>query len=205
MLPMIPVYLSYFAAQGTEEKNTKRMLLNIIAFILGFTIVFTLLAVFSATIGILLKTNMHIVNVILGVIVIVFGLQFMGIININILNKGNGMRLNQRNFKFLSSFLFGIIFSVTWTPCVGVFLGTALSVITISGDILKGVILILIYCLGLGIPFVISALLIDKLKNTFDVIKKHYKIINIICGVFLCIIGICMATGLIYKYFALMI
>ena len=203
MLPMLPIYLSYFAGQEAE-KSIKKSLSNVLAFIIGFTTVFTILAVFSASLGILLKTNMQIVNIILGIIVIIFGLQFMGIINISILNKSNNMRLKNNSLNFISSLLFGIIFSITWTPCIGAFLGTALSIITISGNILKGIILILIYCLGLGIPFLISAVLIDKLKNTITFIKKHYKKVNIICGAFLCIIGICMALGLIDKYFMLM-
>lgn len=204
MLPMVPIYLSYFAGQEIEENSTKKTLINVIAFILGFTSVFTLLAIFSASLGMLLKANMNIVSIILGIIVILFGIQYMGVININVLNKSKGVRVKKQSLKFLSSFLFGIVFSITWTPCVGAFLGTALSLITINGNILKGIILILAYCFGLGIPFVISVLLIDKLKNTFIFIKKHYKPINIVCGVFLCIIGICMATGLIDKYFMLM-
>lgn len=205
MLPMLPIYLSYFAGQETEEKNTKKTLVHVIGFILGFSTVFTVLAVFSASLGMLLKANMKVVNIILGIIVILFGLQFMGVLNLNILNNSKGMRLRKKNLSFWTSVLFGIIFSITWTPCVGAFLGTALSIITISSNILKGITLILTYCLGLGIPFVISALLIDKLKNTFSFIKTHYKVINIVCGVFLCIIGICMSTGLIDKYFTLMI
>lgn len=205
MLPMLPIYLSYFAGQRPEEKSTKRMLINVLGFILGFTVVFTILAIFSATLGILLKTYIHIINIILGIIIIIFGLQFMGVLNLSMLNKSKGMRFISNNMGFLKALLFGIIFSITWTPCVGAFLGTALSIIVVNGNILKGIILILIYCLGLGIPFIISAILIDKLKNTFVFIKKHYKAINILCGTFLCIIGICMITGLIDKYFTFMI
>lgn len=205
MLPMLPIYLSYFAGQETDEKNTKKLLINIIGFIVGFTAVFTILAVFSASLGILLKTNKEIINIILGIIVILFGLEYTGIINVRVLNKSNNMILKKNSLNFISSLVFGIIFSITWTPCVGAFLGTALGIITISRNVLKGITLILTYCLGLGIPFVISALFIDKLKNTFSFIKKHYKIINIICGIFLCIIGICMITGLIDEYFTIIV
>lgn len=203
MLPMLPIYLSYFAGQENEEKNTIKMLINVIAFILGFTIIFTLLGIFSASLGVFLKSNMNIINIVLGIIVILFGINFMGVLNIPLLNKSNGIKIKKTKATVISSFLFGVVFSITWTPCVGAFLGTALSIITVSGNLLKGVTLILVYCLGLGIPFVISALLIDKLKNTFNSIKKHYPVINMICGVFLCIIGILMITGMIDKYFNL--
>lgn len=203
MLPMLPIYLSYFAGQKTDEKNTLKTIINVVSFVLGFTVIFVMLGIFSATLGMFLKNNMKIVNIILGIIVILFGINFMGIINIPIINKSKGIAARKFNVTAISSFLFGVMFSITWTPCVGVFLGTALSIIVVSGNVLKGVTLILAYCLGLGIPFIISAFLIDKLKNTFSIIKKNYKIINTICGIFLCIIGILMITGLINKYFNL--
>lgn len=199
MLPMLPIYLTYFAGKDVQKKNTLHTLLNVLSFILGFTIVFTMLAVFSSSLGMLLKNNMSIVNILLGIVVIFLGLNYMDAIKLNIMNKN--IKFNNSTFNILSSFVFGIIFSITWTPCVGAFLGTALSMITINGSILKGIVLMLVYCLGLGIPFILSAFLIDKLKMVFDNIKKHYNIINKICGIFLCIIGILMVTGLIEKYF----
>lgn len=203
MLPMLPIYLSYFAGQQSEEKSIVKTLINVIAFIIGFSLIFTLLGIFSASLGIFLKANMNILNIVFGIIIILFGINFMGIINIPLLNKGKGIKTNNSKSTIISSFIFGIIFSVSWTPCVGSFLGAALSIILVSKDIIKGISLILTFCFGLGIPFIISALLIDKLKNTFDNIKKHYKVINVMCGIFLCIIGILMITGLMEKYFNL--
>ena len=88
------------------------------------------------------------------------------------------------------SFVFGIMFSISMTPCVGTFLSSALLLIANQESLLKGIILIVLYCLGLGIPFIISSMLIDKLKNVFNIIKKNYKIVKIISGVILLIIGI---------------
>ena len=93
--------------------------------------------------------------------------------------------------------LFGIIFSVGWTPCVGAFLGSALMLASQQGHVLEGVIMLLTYSIGLGIPFILSAILIDKLKTAFDFIKRHYNIINIISGSLLILIGILMATGML--------
>ncbi len=203
MLPMLPIYISYFAGQENDNTNKLKTLKNALGFVIGFTIIFTLLAILSASLGSFLKSNMYIVNVILGILVIVFGINLIGIIKLPFVNNTKGIKLKSKNATFISSIIFGVIFSITWTPCVGAFLGTALSIILVNGHILKGTILILIYCIGLGIPFIISAILIDKLKNTFNVIKKHYKTINIMCGIFLCIIGVLMITGLIDKYFSL--
>ena len=96
--------------------------------------------------------------------------------------------------------IFGIVFSVGWTPCVGAFLGSALMLATSQGQVTEGIIMLLLYSLGLGIPFFISAILIDKLKGAFTFIKSHYKVINTICGVFLIVIGVLMVTGLFGKF-----
>ena len=92
--------------------------------------------------------------------------------------------------------LFGMVFSVGWTPCVGAFLGSALSLAANKGSIIEGTLLLLAYSLGLGIPLFISAILIDRLKGAFGFIKKNYNIINKISGILLIILGILMATGL---------
>lgn len=201
MLPMLPIYISYFAGQENEQKKLKDKIINVISFVLGFTLVFLLLGIFSATLGKLLKRYIFFINIILGIIVILFGLNFIGLLKIPFINKTKGIKLNRTKVTFASSFLFGIIFSISWSPCVGTFLGSALSLIIINGNLLKGILLILSYCAGLGVPFVISVLLIDKLKNTFNVIKKNYDIISKTCGIFLCIMGILIATGLINEYF----
>ena len=92
--------------------------------------------------------------------------------------------------------LFGVIFSLGWTPCVGAFLGSALMLASQQGKTLEGAIMLLLYSLGLGIPFVVSAIIIDKLKTAFDFIKRNYSIINKICGILLIVIGVLMMTGL---------
>ena len=91
--------------------------------------------------------------------------------------------------------LFGVIFSVGWTPCVGAFLGSALMLASQQGHVIEGMVMLFAYSMGLAIPFVISAVLINYLKTTFDWIKKHYGVINRISGGLLIHVGILMATG----------
>lgn len=196
LLPMLPVYLSYFAGGG--ERSTKRTLLGAFGFVLGFTAVFTLLGALAGTLGVFLIKYNTAVNIILGIIVIIFGLNYIGVFNLKIFSAGS-KRIAKTEMGFFSAVLFGIVFSVGWTPCVGAFLGSALALASGQGDIVKGIILLLLYSLGLGIPFLISAVLIDKLKGAFTFIKKNYKIINTVCGAFLIIIGILMMTGLMNK------
>lgn len=201
LLPMLPIYISYFAGGG--ERNVKKTLSGALGFVTGFTIVFVALGALAGTLGSLLKEYQTAVNVVSGLIVIFFGLNFLGVFKLNLF-KGSNHKVNTKNMGFFSAMLFGIIFSVSWTPCVGAFLGSALMLASQQGRVGEGVVMLLVYSLGLGIPFVLSAVLIDYLKSAFNWIKKHYKIINIVCGVLLILVGVLMATGLIGRMFTLL-
>ena len=201
LLPMLPIYISYFAGGG--ERSVKKTLSGALGFVTGFTIVFVALGALAGTLGGLLKEYQTAVNIVSGLIVIFFGLNFLGVFKLNLF-KGSKHKVNTKNMGFFSAMLFGIIFSVSWTPCVGAFLGSALMLASQQGHVGEGVVMLLVYSLGLGIPFVLSAVLIDYLKSAFNWIKKHYKVINIICGVLLILVGILMATGLIGRMFTLL-
>jgi cytochrome c-type biogenesis protein len=96
------------------------------------------------------------------------------------------------------------VFSLGWTPCVGAFLGSALMLASQQGHMLEGIVMLLLYSLGLGIPFLVSAVLIDQLKSAFDWVKRHYRTINTVCGCLLIVIGVLMATGLIGRFLAIL-
>ena len=194
LLPMLPIYLSYFAG-GREERSTKKTMRNAVGFVLGFSLVFIMLGALAGTLGSLLIKYRTVVNIVTGAVVVVFGLNFLGVFKLNIF-KGMNRRVSGE-VGFFSSALFGMIFSIGWTPCVGAFLGSALILASQQGSALKGIVMLLCYSLGLGIPFVISAFLIDKLRGAFNWIKKNYKIINIVCGILLVLVGILMMTGLL--------
>lgn len=201
MLPMLPIYISYFA--GGSDISGKKTIKNALGFVLGFTLVFVSMGAFAGMIGGFLNRYKMWVNIVSGLVVGFFGLNFMGIIRLNLF-KGMRGDLSEKELGFFSSLIFGLVFSVGWTPCVGAFLGSALMMASQQGKVTTGIIMLLIYSMGLGIPFVLSAVLIDKLKTTFGFIKKHYGIINTICGIFLVIVGLLMATGLLGKYLGLL-
>ena len=201
LLPMLPIYISYFA--GGDTKNTKKTLLGALGFVLGFTFVFVSLGALAGTLGGFLKQHQTIVNLISGLIVIIFGFNYLGVLKINIFN-GSRRNFNTDNLNFFTCFLFGVIFSVGWTPCVGAFLGSALMMASQQGKAMTGMLMLLAYSLGLGIPFILSAVLIQKLKTTFDFIKRNYKIINTISGVLLIIVGIMMTTGTLGRLLAVL-
>ena len=201
LLPMLPIYISYFGGGG--QRDLRKTLSCATGFVLGFTAVFVALGALASTLGGLLKAHQTAVNIISGLIVILFGLNYLGVLKFNLF-RGSRHSVSQGNMTFFSAFVFGIIFSVGWTPCVGTFLGSALMLASQQGHVLAGMGMLLCYSLGLGIPFLFSAVLIDKLKSTFNFIKQHYSIINKVCGGLLIMIGILMATGTLGRLLTLL-
>ena len=200
LLPMLPIYISYFA--GGKERSTGKTLLSAFGFVLGFTLMFVAMGALAGTVGSFLQRHQSVINIISGLIVIFFGLNFLGVFRLNLFR--GGQTLQNRNMGFFSSLIFGVVFSVGWTPCVGAFLGSALMQASQQGNTLIGMGMLLCYSLGLGIPFLLSAVLIDRLKTTFDWVKKHYRIINIISGSLLILVGIFMATGILGRFLNLL-
>ncbi len=192
LLPMLPIYLSYFAGGSGGRIQALR---GAAGFVCGFTVMFLALGALAGSLGGLLRTHQTAVNVITGAIVIAFGLSFMGILRLGFLEKTIRIQMNPSGHGFLPSFVFGLVFSIGWTPCVGAFLGAALLLASQQGSAVQGVGMLLCYSLGLGVPFLLSALVIDSLKGAFQWIKQHYQTINRVCGGFLVLIGLSMMTG----------
>lgn len=201
LLPMLPIYISYFAGGG--DGGVKKTLTGAIGFVLGFTAVFTTLGALAGTVGSVLREYQMSVNIVSGLAVIFFGLNFLGVVRVNLF-RGSNRSVNTANMSFFSAVLFGIVFSIGWTPCVGSFLGSALMLASRQGHVAEGMLMLLAYSLGLGIPFLFSAVLIGYLKSTFDWIKRHYKIINMISGGLLVLIGLLMATGMFGRLLSLL-
>ncbi|MBQ7312672.1 MAG: cytochrome c biogenesis protein CcdA, partial [Clostridia bacterium] len=122
------------------------------------------------------------------------GLSYLDVIRLPMFK---GMQGGRSVTSVFSAFLFGVIYSVSLTPCVGAFLGSALMMASSAGGALTGTLLLLTYSLGLGVPFLVSAVLIDRLNAVFGAIKKHYRVVNIVCGVFLIVVGVLMMFGLL--------
>ena len=201
LLPMLPIYISYFAGGG--ERTVKRTLKGALGFVLGFTLVFVAMGALAGTVGSFLTRYQTIVNLLCGGVVVMFGLNYLGLVKLDFF-RGIQHDLDTDDMGFFAALIFGIIFSVGWTPCVGVFLGSALMLASQQGSVVQGTLMLLCYSAGLGLPFIISALLIDQLKGAFNWIKSHYTVINRICGILLVIVGIAMATGMMGKLLALL-
>ncbi len=200
LLPMLPIYVSYFAGGG--ERSTRKTLTCALGFVLGFTILFVSMGALAGTLGSFLRQYQTAVNIVCGLIIIFFGLNFLGVFHLNLFHGGG--KAVKKDLGFFSAIVFGFIFSVSWTPCVSAFLGSALAQASQQGQTLKGMLMLLCYSAGLGLPFLFSAVLIDRLKLAFAWIKRNYKVINLVSGSFLILIGVLMASGLLGSFLSLL-
>lgn len=202
ILPLLPVYIMYLT--GNSSKTDKKILVaNTLCFIAGFTLVFIMLGATATSIGNLLNDNRLLLQRVGGVIIILFGLNFMDIFKPDFLNREKHFNYKGNYNSFLGAVLFGMVFSFGWTPCLGTFLGSALLMASNMKTVTSGILLLLIFSLGLGVPFFITAVIFEKLTNIFTWIKRNYRIINLVSGSILIIIGLLMLTNLFGYYSSL--
>ena len=187
MLPLLPVYVAYFAA---DEATGAQKAVRALAFVCGFSVIFITLGVFAGSLGAVLAAHRTAVDVVCGVMVIVFGLGYLGLFKLPFSGVKNGHKLN----GVVPAFLFGFVYSVNLTPCVGAFLGAALMQAASEGGAAKGAVLLAAYSAGLGVPFVVSAVLLGKFGSAFGFIKRHYGVFNPICGALLVVFGLWIAV-----------
>ncbi|MBR5288805.1 MAG: redoxin domain-containing protein [Clostridia bacterium] len=199
VLPMLPVYVLYFTG-GQARTSAWRTLLRALCFVTGFTALFVALGVFAGTLGTLLIRWQTAVNLVMGLVMIVFGLQYAGWLRISLLERTLKPDVKIEPKGYGACVLLGAVFAVGWSPCTGPFLGSAMMLAAGQGHVLSGMLLLLCYSLGLGVPFVLCALLIDRMKGAFALIKRHYALVNRVCGVFLIAVGLMMATGLYSRF-----
>lgn len=192
LLPMLPIYLSYFAGGGA--RSASKTLRCALGFVVGFSVVFVAMGALAGSIGSFLSAQRRVVDLLCGAVVVIFGLNYLGVLNLNLFS-GSRRQVRKDNMTFLSALVFGLVFALGWTPCVGAFLGSALMLASQQGHTAQGMAMLLAYSLGLGIPFLLSAVLIDSLKGAFGWIKAHYRLINTVCGLLLVAIGLLMMSG----------
>lgn len=202
ILPMLPVYFTYLAGNINDEgygkaENKGRLFVNAVGFVLGFAMVFVALGAAATSLGSFLREHRSTLKMISSIIVILFGLNFLGALKIGILNIEKRFEYKFDRLKFFSSIIFGMVFSFGWTGCIVSFLTPVLAMAADSETILKGIVLLTIYSLGLGVPFVISAIIFDNIKESYRFIQRHSRIISIISGFILIGLGIAMFKNII--------
>ena len=197
VLPLIPGYISYISGQALDKiiKDNKSVLLKTIFFSIGFSIVFISFGITASFIGKLLISYSNQLRIIAGIIIILFSLQFIGLINLKILNSETRFFTKNYNDNLIFPIIVGAAFGFGWTPCIGPVLGSILALAAIEENISKSILLLSFYSLGLAIPFIISGVLIDKFLFFSKSFRKYISTITKVGGAILLLTGIAILTG----------
>ena len=200
MLPMLPVYLMYLAAE--TEHGKKASIVNTIGFVCGFTIIFMALGATATAIGTLMQEHIILLQRVSGAVILIFGLHFLGIFKIGFLDVEKKIDLNlQKRGGFIGALIFGAVFSLGWSPCLGPFLGSALMLASSGQTVLKGVFYLFVFSMGLGLPYILAAVFFTNIKGLFQWLKKHGRQIKIVSGLVLVFAGLAMVFDL-FGYWA---
>jgi cytochrome c-type biogenesis protein len=205
VLPLIPSYVSFITGVSFDElkkgdkAHIKRLtLINSSAFVLGFSTVFILLGVSSSYVGRFFAIYYDHIRIIGGIIIIVFGLYVMGIFKLNFLAADKRVHLQSKPRGHFGSFIVGLTFGAGWTPCIGPILGSILLIASTTGSAMQGFKLLLVYSLGLAIPFLATSLAINSFLSHFEVIQKYMRHIMIISGLLLIAFGVILLMDKVY-------
>ena len=196
VLPLIPGYISYISGQSLQEILNKKEInfFPLILFCLGFSTVFVLLGASASFLGQTLLQNSEVLRILAGIVIIIFSLQLIGIINITYLNFEKRFDAKEsRNILF--PYVIGVAFGFGWTPCIGPILGSILALASIEETLTRAVILLILYSLGLAIPFVLSGYLIQRFLLFSKNFRKNINLISKIGGIILLITGILILTN----------
>src|SRR3972149_5128316 len=208
VLPLVPSYVSFVTGISFEEltddsdnkKLKKVILVNSLMFILGFSAVFVSLGASASFAGELLRTYQDIIRKVGGIVIVLLGIHIIGIINLRILQRDKRLHFfREKPAGILGSFLIGVGFAAGWTPCIGPILATILMIAASYDTLLQGVLLLVVYSLGLAVPFFLTSLGINTFLKHFNRLKRHMRVVSIVTGSFLIVTGL-----LIYfNYFAI--
>lgn len=197
---MLPIYFIYLAGEAEQNvKSKSKLFINSIGFVIGFSLIFILLGATATSLGHFLSNHRSLLEKISGAVMIVFGLNFIGILKLGFINMDKRINYQFKSLKFITSIIFGIVFAFGWSPCLSSFLGSALALASNSKTIFEGILLLLCFSIGLGIPFIITSIIFEKVKGAFKQIQAHSRIINIVSGALLIIAGVLVFTGS-FKY-----
>jgi len=202
VLPLVPSYLTYITGVSfkelTDVKATARLrwvtISHSFLFILGFSTIFILMGASASYLGQLLVRYQYWIMKAGGILIILLGIQFTGVINLPFLQMERRFELRKKPLGYVGSFLVGIVFAAGWTPCIGPILSTILIYAGTSKSFTTGMLLLTIYSMGLGVPFLLSSLAFNSFLSAFEKIKRYMRVITLVSGLFLIAIGILYLT-----------
>jgi cytochrome c-type biogenesis protein len=202
ILPLIPSYVSYITgisyddlvSREAHKKNMRITLFHSVAFVAGFSIIFVLLGATASLAGSVLSQHLDAIRITGGVLIIVMGIFVMDVVNVPFLQKDARLHLKTRPVGYAGTVVVGMIFGAGWTPCTGPFLGTVLALAMTAETMGRGMTLLAFYSLGLGVPFILSAIAISAFLSSFDKLRRHFKAIKITSGLILIAMGVLLVT-----------
>src|SRR5712691_134834 len=201
VLPLVPGYLSLISGAGVEELKSpqaqlmRRVMLNSIAFILGFTVVFVALGAAATEIGQLLGIYKHRLARVAGVVIILFGLHLTGIFKIKALYTDARLHSLKGSSTPLGAFVIGFAFAFGWTPCLGPILSAVLTIAAVQDSVFKGILLLAVYSLGLAVPFLMTALLMGRFMKFYSGFRRHMHAVEVASGALLIVLGAMLVFG----------
>jgi cytochrome c-type biogenesis protein len=200
VLPIVPPYLAYMGGISMGEMTgqgaaRRRVILPAVFFVLGLSTVFLILGFTASAFGAFVLNNQVLLGQISGVVVIIFGLHFLGLFRIPILDREMRMDAGERGGSALGAYVLGLAFAFGWTPCIGPQLGAILSLAAQEGSMERGTLLLGVYALGLGLPFLFAALFIERSMSLMTKLKRHMKLIERLMGGLLLLVGLALVTG----------
>ena len=197
VLPLIPSYMSFITGLSLDDVQRSRRIavVNALLFVAGFTVVFLALGATATVLGQLLFRQREWVSRVGGVLVIVFGLYLVGVFNFGFMARDRRVHVANKPLGYLGTFLVGMAFAAGWTPCIGPILGGVLTYTASSADLNRGLLLLFAYSLGLAIPFLLAALMIERFMATLQKYRSALAWTSRISGVLLIAVGVLMITG----------
>ena len=200
VLPLVPAYITYMTGISFKEAKGKKgiamiSLVHSIFFVLGFSSIFILFGATATLLGNIAVQYQDVIRQAGGILVIAFGLYILGVLKMPLLGLAKRFEVRRKPAGLIGSFLVGMAFAAGWTPCVGPILASILIMASTAGSVQLGIMLLAVYSLGLGIPFIFASLAINTFLDWFTWFKKYLTVINIVSGIFLIIIGILLLTN----------
>jgi len=202
VLPLVPSYITYITGVSFKELTDAESRFRLrwvtvshsLLFIMGFSTIFILMGASASYLGQILARYQYWMMKGGGVLIIILGIHFTGIINLPFLQMERRFELRSKPLGYLGSFLVGIVFAAGWTPCIGPILSTILIYASTSQSFTKGLLLLAVYSLGLGVPFFFSSLAFNSFLSAFERIKRYMRVITLVSGLFMIVIGILFLT-----------
>lgn len=197
VLPLIPSYVTFITGLGLDDvaRARRTALVHGLLFVLGFTLIFLALGATATLLGRLLFSQRVWITRAGGVLLIVFGLYMAGLLRIGALDRERRLHLSDKPLGYFGTVLVGVAFGAGWTPCLGPVLGGILAYTSSVADLQRGLLLLTAYSLGLGVPFILSALMVDRFLGWFQRVRRHLGTVNRIAGALLVLVGILMLSG----------